>query len=61
MDPTIVSDLLRIAQHDRNHCWEKEAILKERAAKYIQELEEKILELEKNLKKQKALAKKANT
>ncbi len=60
MDPTIVSDLLRIAQHDRNHSWEKEAILKERAVKHIQELEAKITELEEKLKKQKASSKKTS-
>ena len=59
MDSTIVADLLRVAVHDRNHCWEKEAILKERAIKHIQELEDKILKLEQELKKQKALNKKA--
>ena len=58
MDQTIVSELLRIARHDRNYGWEKEAALKERAANYINELEEKIVELQAQLKKQKAANKK---
>jgi hypothetical protein len=58
VDTTIVADLMRIAQHDRNYGWEKDAILKERAIKRIKELEEKILELEAKIKKQQALAKK---
>ena len=58
MDSTIVSDLIRIAQHDRNHGWEKDAVLKERAANHIKELEEKISELESKLKKLKSLVKK---
>lgn len=58
MDPTIIEDLLRIAKHDRNHGWEKDAILKERAARYIRDLEEKITDLQKQLKKQKAANKK---
>ena len=58
MDSTIISDLLRIATHDRNYGWEKEAVLKERAANRIKELEERIVELEKQLKKYKASSKK---
>lgn len=61
MNSTIVSDLLRIAKHDRNFNWEKEAVLKERAANYITELEQKIAELEQKLKDKKSVIKKKQT